>query len=202
MIDDRVRILLFTTELKNFTQLNVMIVNIDKMENGISPLLLHCTFPGSQDKYFGYFYKNSDKINLPLILYIYGGPHGVLIRNTYSPNVYKSVETILNCEYAVLVLETKTVSERGKIREEGFFKRMGQFEVEEHVKVANELINKYSLSIDKNTIGIYGWSYGGFLALMGISKMSNYFKIVQSLNTLRLFPMSNLFFGKRVTLDP
>ena len=45
------------------------------------------------------------------------------------------------------------------------YKRLDRVCVEDQIEVTRKLINKYKF-MDKDSVGIWGWSYGGFMTLM------------------------------------
>lgn len=60
----------------------------------------------------------------------------------------------------------------------------GQVEIEDQVE-GLQLVAEYSY-IDLSRVAIHGWSYGGFLSLMGLIHKPQVFKVVPP----RLLPMS------------
>ena len=53
---------------------------------------------------------------------------------------------------------------------------MGTVELADQVEVLQQLIDRHSF-IDTTRLGIFGWSYGGYLSLMGLVQYSNVFKV-------------------------
>ncbi|MEM0150156.1 MAG: prolyl oligopeptidase family serine peptidase, partial [Candidatus Micrarchaeaceae archaeon] len=58
-------------------------------------------------------------------------------------------------------------------------RRMGQFEVEEYVSWKRQLcaLPEFADVIDPNRVGIYGWSYGGYVSLMAMAQAPQEFKL-------------------------
>lgn len=80
--------------------------------------------------------------------------------------------------YSVFQLDNRGSSGRGLAFESAIKKRMGTIEVEDQESGVKWLIAK-GLS-DPNKIGIYGWSYGGYMAAMCLAKLPNLFKCAVS----------------------
>lgn len=52
----------------------------------------------------------------------------------------------------------------------------GQVEIEDQVEGLQYVAEKYSF-VDLSRVAIHGWSYGGFLSLMGLIHRPNVFKV-------------------------
>lgn len=52
----------------------------------------------------------------------------------------------------------------------------GQVEIEDQVEGLQYVAEKYKF-IDMSRVAIHGWSYGGFLSLMGLIHRPNIFKV-------------------------
>lgn len=57
-----------------------------------------------------------------------------------------------------------------------FFCLQGQVEIEDQVEGLQYVADKYKF-IDLSRVAIHGWSYGGFLSLMGLIRRPNVFKV-------------------------
>lgn len=57
-----------------------------------------------------------------------------------------------------------------------FFCPQGQVEIEDQVEGLQYVADKYKF-IDLSRVAIHGWSYGGFLSLMGLIRRPNVFKV-------------------------
>ena len=57
----------------------------------------------------------------------------------------------------------------------------GQVEIEDQVEGLQYVAEKFNF-VDLSRVAIHGWSYGGFLSLMGLIQRPNVFKVG------RLFP--------------
>lgn len=68
--------------------------------------------------------------------------------------------------YTVLDIDYRGSAHYGRDWRTGIYRFMGGKDLEDHVDAANYLVS--NLGIDKNKIGIYGGSYGGFMSLMAL----------------------------------
>jgi len=76
--------------------------------------------------------------------------------------------------YTVLDIDYRGSEGYGRDWRTGIYRHMGGKDLSDQVDAATMLVKKYG--IDKNRIGIYGGSYGGFITLMAMFTAPNVFK--------------------------
>eukprot|EP01080_Neovahlkampfia_damariscottae_P012408 gene12408-6075_t len=128
----------------------------------------------SNDIIYGSIYKQ-EGVSVPTILYIYQGPNVQLIKNDYSLYSNGRLQILSSLGYNIVMIDGRGSFNRG-LKFEGILKnKMGQVELLDQIEGLNYLIKNEN--VDKNRIGIHGWSYGGYMSLMALSQYPNYFKI-------------------------
>ncbi|XP_048668330.1 dipeptidyl peptidase 9 isoform X3 [Marmota marmota marmota] len=112
----------------------------------------------------------------PTVLFVYGGPQVQLVNNSFKGIKYLRLNTLASLGYAVVVIDGRGSCQRG-LRFEGALKnQMGQVEIEDQVEGLQFVAQKYGF-IDLSRVAIHGWSYGGFLSLMGLIHKPQVFKV-------------------------
>jgi len=105
----------------------------------------------------------------PTVVYVYGGPHAhnVDARWHYAS---RSWETYMAQQgYLLFIIDNRGSENRGRRFEQATFRQLGQVEMRDQLKGVEYL---QSLPyVDRDKIGVHGWSFGGF---MTISLMTNY----------------------------
>ncbi|KNC76490.1 hypothetical protein SARC_11015 [Sphaeroforma arctica JP610] len=81
--------------------------------------------------------------------------------------------------YAVLIVDGRGSIRRGTAFENHIKGRVGQVEIDDQVE-ALEYFSATFGCIDMSRIAIHGWSYGGYLALMGLATRPDIFKLAIS----------------------
>ena len=76
--------------------------------------------------------------------------------------------------YTVIDIDYRASSGYGRDWRTGIYRHMGGKDLTDHVDAADYLVKNYG--IDKNRIGLYGGSYGGFITLMGLFTTPDVFK--------------------------
>ncbi|MBO4826388.1 MAG: S9 family peptidase [Prevotella sp.] len=105
----------------------------------------------------------------PTVIYVYGGPHAhnVDARWHYCS---RSWETYMAQKgYLLFILDNRGSEHRGRDFEQATFRQLGQIEMQDQMKGVEFL--RSLPYVDKDRMGVHGWSFGGF---MTISLMTNY----------------------------
>ena len=97
----------------------------------------------------------------PAIIYVYGGPHAQLIRNTTNYDARGWDLYMAQKGYVMLTVDSRGSDKRGREFENCTFRHLGIEEMKDQVEGAKML---QSLPyVDASKIGVHGWSYGGFM---------------------------------------
>lgn len=112
----------------------------------------------------------------PTVVFVYGGPQVQLVNNSYKGVKYLRLSTMAALGYAVLVIDGRGSCQRGMKFEGAVKDRVGEVEIEDQVEGLHYAADKYKF-IDLSRVAIHGWSYGGFLSLMGLIHKPDVFKI-------------------------
>uniref|UniRef100_A0A3P9J7H9 dipeptidyl-peptidase IV n=1 Tax=Oryzias latipes TaxID=8090 RepID=A0A3P9J7H9_ORYLA len=130
-------------------------------------------------KLYGMLYKPHNLVpgkKHPTVVFVYGGPQVQLVNNSYKGVKYLRLNTLASLGYAVLVIDGRGSCQRG-LKFEGAVKdKMGQVEIEDQVEGLHYAAGKYKF-VDLSRVAIHGWSYGGFLSLMGLIHRPDVFKV-------------------------
>lgn len=110
-----------------------------------------------------------DKKKYPVILYVYGGPHSQLVSNSWLSGISLWQFYMAQKGYVMLTLDNRGTTYRGHEFESATFRNLGQVEMQDQMQ-GIKFLKKFPF-VDKERIGVHGWSFGGF---MTISLMTNY----------------------------
>ena len=105
----------------------------------------------------------------PVIVYVYGGPHSQMVRNTFMAQLRRWEMYMAQRGYIVYVQDNRGTQNRGLDFEQAIYRQCGQAEMADQMEGVKMLMSLPY--VDKDRIGVHGWSYGGF---MTISLMTNY----------------------------
>ena len=108
----------------------------------------------------------------PVIVSVYGGPHAQRVTNTWSGrDLY--LHYLVQQGYLVFQLDNRGSYNRGKAFEDPIYKKLGVAEIADQIKGVEYL--RSLPYVDAEHIGIYGHSYGGYMAIMAMFKAGDYF---------------------------
>jgi dipeptidyl-peptidase-4 len=101
----------------------------------------------------------------PAILLVYGGP-GVqnVMRRWGERRGSQSAQLFTQRGYVVFTLDNRGAAGRGQAFATPIYRRMGGVEVEDQLKGIEWL--KQQPYVDPARVGVFGWSYGGYMTLM------------------------------------
>lgn len=96
----------------------------------------------------------------PVIVFVYGGPGGPRVQNAWG-NLIEQVMVARG--YIVFALDNRGTGFRGREFDDVIYKNLAIAEVRDQVRGV-EFLRQLDF-VDPERIGIFGWSYGGYMAL-------------------------------------
>ncbi len=115
----------------------------------------------------------------PLLMYVYGGPGIQMVKNRYSSfGNYWWYQMLANEGYMIAVVDNRGTGGRGSHFTKMTYMQLGKYEVEDQIAAAKFFGMKSY--IDAERIGIWGWSYGGYMSSLAILKGNDVFKMAMA----------------------
>jgi dipeptidyl-peptidase-4 len=99
----------------------------------------------------------------PVLMHVYGGPGSQTVRNLWG-SVSLWYHYLSQQGYLVFSVDNRGTGFRGAAFKKQTYKQLGILETEDQVAGAKFLASLPF--VDRSRIGIYGWSYGGYMASM------------------------------------
>jgi dipeptidyl-peptidase 4 len=110
----------------------------------------------------------------PVYMYAYGGPGSNVCNNSWGYNDYFWHQLLNQEGYIVVCVDGRGTLGRGRQFKHSTYLQLGKLETEDQISAAKYLGN---LSyVDKKRIGFQGWSFGGYMAALMISKGADVIK--------------------------
>lgn len=109
----------------------------------------------------------------PVFITIYGGPGSQTVKDEWDYNLMWH-HMLAQKGYIVMSVDNRGTGARGVAFKKCTYQQLGKLEVEDYIETAKYLQNQNY--VDGQRIGIWGWSYGGYMSTLAISKGADYFK--------------------------
>ena len=111
----------------------------------------------------------------PVFMYQYSGPGSQQVNNDWNSNDDYWFQMLAQQGYIIACVDGRGTGFKGAAFKKVTQKELGKYEVEDQIDAA-KVIGDYPY-VDKSRIGIWGWSYGGFMASNCILKGADVFKM-------------------------
>lgn len=110
----------------------------------------------------------------PVVVYVYGGPHAQLITNGFQYSARPWDLYMASLGYIIFTVDGRGSSNRGLAFENCTFRQLGVEECKDQVEGVKFL---HSLPyVDKERIGVHGWSFGGHMTTALMLRYPELFK--------------------------
>ena len=110
----------------------------------------------------------------PLIMFVYGGPGNQQVMNRWGGSRAIWNQYMAQQGYIVACVDNRGTGGRGEEFKKLTYKQLGKYETIDQIEAAKYFGNQNY--IDAARIGIWGWSYGGYMSSLCISKGADVFK--------------------------
>ena len=111
----------------------------------------------------------------PTVVYVYGGPHVQLVTDSWGLTANLRLQYLRDQGFLVTVVDNHGSNRRGVSFESSIKNKLGEIEVNDQKLMLDWLIDQ-GLT-DENRVGVFGWSYGGYMTLMCMAKYPELFRV-------------------------
>lgn len=132
----------------------------------------------------------------PAIIYVYGGPHVQLVRESWLGNAQLFLYYLAQQGYVVFTLDSRGSAGRSLAFEQAIFRNMGTLEVADQTLVGAAYLKEQPW-VDDDRIGVHGWSYGGFMTLSMLLRQPDQFKVGVAGGPVTDWRMYEVMYGER-----
>ncbi|PCH91132.1 MAG: S9 family peptidase [Bacteroidetes bacterium] len=111
----------------------------------------------------------------PVFMYVYGGPGSQTVRDVFDGRNYFWYQMLAQKGYIIISVDNRGTGARGADFKKCTYKELGKLETIDQIETA-----KYIGTlpyVDSKRIGIWGWSYGGYMTSLCLTKGDGLFKM-------------------------
>lgn len=131
---------------------------------------------GTKLNYYTIKPKDFDKNKrYPVLIYVYGGPGNQQVTDSYGYSDYYWYHMLAQKGYVVFCFDGRGTGGRGAAFKKQTYGDLGRMECEDAIEAARWLGQQSW--VDKDRIGIWGWSFGGYLSTLSLLKGNDVFKM-------------------------
>ena len=111
----------------------------------------------------------------PVLMFQYSGPGSQQVSNAWDGRNTIWFNLLAQKGYIVLCVDGRGTGYRGTKYKKATYKNLGKYEIEDQIAAA-QWIGSQSF-VDAGRIGIFGWSFGGYMASLAMTKGADVFKV-------------------------
>ena len=131
---------------------------------------------GTNLNYYTIKPKDFDKNKkYPVLIYVYGGPGNQQVTDSYGYSDFYWYHMLAQKGYVIFCFDGRGTGGRGAAFKKQTYGDLGRMECEDAIEAARWLGQQ--TWVDKDRIGIWGWSFGGYLSTLSLLKGNDVFKM-------------------------
>ena len=197
-----VRVLKRSTDRKSS---EVLFEGTDPLEGFASCQVEMGTVPSADGQFENYYRliypKDFDPARkYPVILYVYGGPHSQMVQDSWLGNIRMWEMLMAQKGYLVYIQDNRGTENRGAAFEKAINRQCGQKEMEDQMVGIRRLMELPY--VDKDRIGVHGWSYGGFMTISLMTHYPEVFKVGVAGGPVIDWKWYEIMYGERYMDNP
>jgi dipeptidyl-peptidase-4 len=137
----------------------------------------------------------------PIVVYWYGGPHNQMITAGYNGGAGDYwFQYMAQRGYIVFSMDVRGSANRGNAFEQAIFRKAGAAQMEDLEAGIAYLHSKQY--VDRNNMGLFGWSYGGFMTINFMLNHPGVFKAAVAGGPVTDWSLYEIMYGERYMDTP
>ncbi|WP_010229937.1 S9 family peptidase [Gillisia marina] len=136
----------------------------------------------------------------PLLMYQYSGPGSQTVSNSYAGSNDYWYQMLADMGYIIVSVDGRGTGFKGAAFKKVTQNELGKFELEDQIAAAKKLGELDY--IDSERIGIWGWSYGGFMSTNAILKGNDVFSMAIAVAPVSSWRFYDTIYTERYMTTP
>ncbi|HEU4993414.1 MAG TPA: S9 family peptidase [Gemmatimonadaceae bacterium] len=136
----------------------------------------------------------------PVLMYVYGGPASPTVSDAYGGSRYLWHQLLAQRGYIVVSIDNRGAAWRGSDFRKVTQYRLGMQESQDQIDAAKWLGSRPY--VDARRIGMWGWSFGGYLTLMSTTRGGDVFKAGLSVAPVSDWKLYDTIYTERFMWTP
>lgn len=109
----------------------------------------------------------------PVLVSIYGGPGSNTVNDAWGSRTQMWELMLAQQGYIIVSVDNRGTGCRGRDFKHSTYKQLGKLELEDYIETAKYLGKQPYVNTAR--IGMYGWSYGGYMSSLALTKGADYY---------------------------
>lgn len=136
----------------------------------------------------------------PVLMFVYGGPGSQTVKDSWGSSNYLWYQMLADKGYIVVSVDNRGTGARGEKFKKMTYLQLGKYETEDQIAAAKWLGDQQY--IDKSRIGIWGWSYGGYMSSLCLFKGADVFKMAMAVAPVTNWKFYDSIYTERYMQTP
>lgn len=111
----------------------------------------------------------------PVLVSIYGGPGSNTVNDSWGSKTLMWEMMLAQQGYIIVSVDNRGTGNRGRDFKHSTYQQLGKLEVEDYIETAKYLGGLGY--VNPARIGMYGWSYGGYMSSLALTKGADYYSM-------------------------
>lgn len=116
----------------------------------------------------------ADRKRYPVLMFVYGGPGSQTVKNEWDSRDFFWYQTLAQKGYIIVSVDNRGTGARGNAFRTVTYGQLGKLETQDQIDAAKYL--KTLPYVDPSRVGIWGWSYGGYMTALCMTLGADVFK--------------------------
>lgn len=145
--------------------------------SGVSPVNFFTFTTSEKVTLNGYLIKPlqmNPAVRYPVLMFVYGGPGSQQVTDAWKGQNYWWFQMLAQQGYVVACVDNRGTGGRGEEFKKMTYLQLGHYETIDQIEAARYLARQPF--VDPARIGIFGWSYGGYMSSLCLLKGNDVFK--------------------------
>jgi dipeptidyl-peptidase-4 len=136
----------------------------------------------------------------PVLMFVYGGPGSQQVADRWGGQRYLWHQLLVQEGYLVAIVDNRGTGARGRDFKKQTYLKLGQYETADQIAAARHLASLPY--VDGDRIGIWGWSYGGYMSLLTLFQGADVFKAAISVAPVTDWRLYDAIYTERFMRTP
>lgn len=110
----------------------------------------------------------------PVLMFVYGGPGSQQVLNSWDSRDFFWYQTLVQKGYIIACVDNRGTGARGNAFRTSTYAQLGKLETQDQIAAGKYL--KTLPYVDPTRVGIWGWSYGGYMSALCMTLGADVFK--------------------------